>query len=340
MELALYCPEYGYYENEKRTIGKLGDFFTSVGVGSLFGEMLAFQFAEWLQALGSHGEQRQIIEAGAHDGTLARDILGWLRNRRPGLFARIQYVIVEPSSNRQSWQRENLREFAESIHWLPSAEELQDANGIIFSNELLDAFPVKRFGWDAKKKIWFEWGVAMAGNKLFWTRLPASADLPFPPQAWPSEVKNVLPDGFIFEFCPGAEKWWRNAAVSLRRGKLLTLDYGLTGAELFLPERTRGTLRAFRRHRASDDLLANPGEQDLTAHVNFSVLQSVGESAGLKTEAFVSQAEFLTRIAEKIWKSPEQTGGWTPARTRQFQTLTHPEHLGRAFSVLVQARGG
>jgi SAM-dependent MidA family methyltransferase len=117
----------------------------------------------------------------------------------------------------------------------------------------------------------------------------------------------------------------------------MTIDYGLTAEELILPERSRGTLRAYFRHHASDDVLANVGEQDLTAHVNFPAIQSAGESAGLRPEIFQTQSQFLTQVLEKTLKD-DSFGKWTPARTRQFQTLTHPEHLGRAFRVLVQAR--
>jgi SAM-dependent MidA family methyltransferase len=161
----------------------------------------------------------------------------------------------------------------------------------------------------------------------------------------------VLPDGYTIETCPAAESWWREAAGILERGKLMTIDYGLTADELFSPSRPRGTLRAYFRHHVSDDLLANVGGQDLTAHVNFSVIQSAGESVGLRTEIFSTQSQFLTRILEKTLReksfselvSPKSDGGgsedgWTPARARQFQTLTHPEHLGRAFRVLVQSR--
>jgi SAM-dependent MidA family methyltransferase len=116
---------------------------------------------------------------------------------------------------------------------------------------------------------------------------------------------------------------------------------------LFSPARPHGTLRAYFRHHASDDLLANVGEQDLTAHVNFSAIQKVGQEAGLSTESFQTQAQFLTKILARASKDNSPGGlvaskgsqdGWTPARARQFQTLTHPEHLGRAFRVLVQAK--
>ena len=122
----------------------------------------------------------------------------------------------------------------------------------------------------------------------------------------------------------------------LQRGKLLTIDYGFTANEMFSPGRTHGTLRAYHQHHLSDDLLAHPGEQDLTAHVNFSALQKVGEAAGLKTELFCTQPQFLTRILQKA-VAEGAFAEWNARRVRQFQTLTHPEHLGRAFRVLVQS---
>ena len=334
MELALYCPEYGYYERQKDTVGRRGDFITSVSSGELFGQLLAFQFVGWLEQLRTVDGALQIVEAGAHDGKLAGDILGWLQSNHPGLFERIQYVIVEPSPRRQAWQRETLLGFTPHVRWLSQiAEPGHDKlNGIIFSNELLDAFPVCRHGWDAKNRQWFEWGVTVEAGKFVWARLQASGfGISHP------ELEAVLPDNYTIETSPAAGAWWRAAAESLARGRLLAIDYGFTGAERFSPARTHGTLRAYSRHRVSDDLLANPGQQDLTAHVDFSALQQVGEAAGLTTECFSTQPQFLTRILEKAVRE-KSFKDWPPGRTRQLQTLTHPEHLGRAFNVLVQSR--
>jgi SAM-dependent MidA family methyltransferase len=148
---------------------------------------------------------------------------------------------------------------------------------------------------------------------------------------------DVLPDNYTVEASPAAENWWREAADILAHGKLLAIDYGHGADGLFSPARMRGTLRAYFRHHVSDDLLANVGEQDLTAHVNFSAIQSAGEAAGLATESFTTQPQFLTQILGAAMKE-KSFGEWTPRRTRQFQTLTHPEHLGRAFRVLVQSK--
>jgi SAM-dependent MidA family methyltransferase len=363
MELALYCPVHGYYETKKDNPGRHGDFYTSVGVGELFGQLLAFQFAGWLQAeVHSPQSTVHIVEAGAHDGQLARDILAWLQSNRPELLDQVEYWIIEPSARRQEWQGETLREFAPRVRWFAGFQSLLQERtchsspatghpplrGVIFSNELLDAMPVHRFGWDAAKKTWFEWGVAVDGEQFAWAKIQnPESRIQNPELDLPTSLLAVLPDGYTVETCPAAQNWWRKAAGILEHGKLMTIDYGFTADELYSPNRTRGTLRAYFRHHASDDLLANVGGQDLTAHVNFSAIQAAGESVGLKTEMFSTQSQFLTRILEKASKddflgklvaAKRSEDGWTPVQARQFQTLTHPEHLGRAFRVLVQSK--
>lgn len=341
MELALYYPDLGYYERRKIP-GRRGDFYTSVSVGELFGQLLAFQFSEWLEQFKINSTLN-IVEAGAHDGHLAADILIWLQIHRPKLFEQIEYRIIEPSLRRQQWQKETLKDFSKKVLWFSDFEKLRietrnsKRTGIIFSNELLDAMPVQRFGWDAKNKNWFEWGVVIDGGKFIWARMTKPIyDSRFTIHA-PQELLSVLPDGYTIEISPAAENWWCDAANILERGKLLTMDYGLIADELFLPNRTSGTIRAYFRHHAIDDLLANVGEQDLTAHVNFSAIQKVGEDVGLKTESFSTQTQFLTHILAQTQRK-KSFGKWNTSLTRQFQTLTHPEHLGRAFRVLVQSR--
>ncbi len=338
MELALYCPNLGYYEAKRDTVGRRGDFYTSVSVGSLFGELLAFQFAAWFEEFKAPDGRLKIFEAGAHDGQLARNILTWLQSNRPGLFEKIEYCILEPSADRREWQRDTLKCFAGKIRWLPGFDTSATLSvaGIIFSNELLDAFPVRRLGWDANRSKWFEWGVAVDGERFVWTRMELAVnDVPL--AGVEPSLLEVLPDNFTTEISPMAATWWRLAAGSLARGKLVTADYGLDAEEFFVPARANGTLRAFYRHHFADDLLANVGEQDLTAHVNFSEILKAGEDTGLASEFYSTQSKFLTHILEKTLKD-KTFGEWTPAHGRQFQTLTHPEHLGRAFRVLVQSR--
>ncbi len=413
MELALYYPGLGYYETEQKRVGFQGDFYTSVSTGELFGQLLAFRFAQWLDALPTAPDHLWIIEAGAHDGQLARDILGWLRTQRPELFSRLRYGIIDPSAQRQAWQQEKLAEFGEQVRWfdrlaevghltvaapLPSPNQglshdplnrinrldcpatadhspspegegrgeggripvpirtnialpahgeasnpLTPANtagrisGIIFSNELLDAMPVHRLGWDAGGRVWFECGVAWDGVTFVWTRLADGQPNGLGVKDLPVELLSVLPDGYTIEVSPAAEAWWRAAAGCLQHGKLLAIDYGVTQEELISPARTNGTLRGYHQHQFSDNVLAHPGEQDLTAHVNFSAIQAAGASAGLQTDGYLTQPQFLTGILGEAIQDPSFRE-WNTRRTRQFQTLTHPQHLGQSFKVLIQAR--
>ncbi len=355
MELALYCPVYGYYERDQDTAGRAGDYYTSVSVGSLFGELLALQFAEWLEevlkleAQGPGSRARGgvvgMVEGGAHDGRLAGDILAFLRARRPELFARMEYWIVDPSERRRAWQERRLGEFAPKVRWvrqlreLPGARSRGGVRGVLFSNELLDAMPVHRFGWDARERRWFEWGVSVEAERYVWTKMLNSRMAPAVSGHW-ENLLGALPDGFTLDMGPAAAAWWREAAKVLAEGRLVTIDYGLTEEEFFAPERRDGTLRAYSRHRQGAEVLARPGGQDLTAHVNFSAIRAAGEEAGLETETFTTQEEFLTRIAARVWEGGVSFGEWNSGRTREFRTLTHPEFLGRPFRVLVQRRGG
>jgi SAM-dependent MidA family methyltransferase len=336
MELALYCPEYGYYERESVTVGRHGDFYTSVSVGSLFGELLAFQFAEWLEKIP--GDKVEIVEAGAHDGKLALDVLRWLRKFRPELFARLTYCILDPSVRRRAWQQTTLAEFGDKVLWL--AESLSPSvavHGVNFANELLDAMPVHRLGWDATKREWFEWGVTLRAERFDWAKMRPSVAFK-KLEMLPPELLEVLPDGFTTEICPAAEDWWRSAAQCLKAGTLMTLDYGSVNEAGLSPNHPQGTVRAYHRHKICDDILANAGEQDITANVDFHAIQQCGEAMGLRTETLVSQSQFLTGITCRLTAGGNGTSDWSPKKNRELQTLIHPEHLGRAFRVLVQSR--
>ncbi len=315
-----------------------------MSTGGLLGELLAFQFAAWRDEAEKGW---QIVEAGAHDGRLAADILAWLRNNRPVIFDALQYWIIEPSVKRRAWQVQTLAEFSERVQWASalSADCLRRAGieGVIFSNELLDALPVHRLEWNAEEREWFEWGVSLSSEEFVWRALPRDRSVD-QGRGWamleelPKELLDVLPNGFVVEVSPMAEQWYLTAAKFLGSGKLVTIDYGLTTEEIIVPERTHGTLRAYYKHTSSSDVLARPGLQDITAHVNFSALQAAGESAGLRTDTFSWQDQFLTSIAAQQWNKNEVDSEWTAQKARQFHTLTHPEQMGRKFRALVQSR--
>lgn len=348
MELALYGPG-GYYERP-RPIGKTGDYFTSVSVGPLFGELLAFRFSQWLDRHSP--EPVELVEGGAHDGILARDILEYWQTRRPDLLARIHYSILEPSPIRRAGQKHHLASFGPRIRWASRWRELERPRGlrIIFSNEMLDALPVHRCGWDAGKQAWFEWGVTLREGRFTWARLPRVspalgrfiASLDHHDKDQPSSTTrrfSGLPDQFTLDLAPAAEQWWSQAARALQFGYLMTLDYGRRAEDFFGPRFQNGTLRGYRAHHLEPDPLTAPGEIDLTADVNFSALHRSGEKAGLQTAVWTSQRRWLTGIATETWNAPQRFPDWTPERRRQLQTLIHPEHLGEKFKVLVQTRG-
>ena len=345
MQECLYCSKIGYYERTAGQIGRSGDFHTSVSVGPLFGRLLGVQFSRWLLEMA--GGPLQIVEVGAHDGQLAADILAGFnecRSSQRGPPATFEYWIIEPSPARQQWQRARLEQFAGSVRWFESFEAIpaQGISGVIFSNELVDAFPVHRLAWDATERRWFEWGVGWRDGRFVWKRMQdgsayfeellSEAGFTLPPA-----LTEVLPDGYVIEVSSEAAKWWRAAARVLRRGRLVAIDYGLEASELLSPERTQGTLRAYARHGVSNDLLANPGEQDITAHVNFTQLRRAGSSEGLDDGETIDQSRFLSRIAVEHWQE-QPPSSITPEATRQFHTLTHPDHFGRRFRVFGQSR--
>ncbi len=338
MELALYCPVYGFYEQEPDTIGRRGHYYTSVSTGSLFGELLGTQFAWRLDQLPAD-RSVQIVEAGAHDGQLAADILGWLGAWAPSIFARVEYWIIEPSQRRRAWQRAKLEKFGARVRWLDSLDSAAGAVvGIIFSNEFLDALPVHRFGWDARHREWFEWGVTLRGDKFVWARMSNPAGVPKWLLELPDELLRLLPDGYTVEVSPAAERWWSTAANALAAGKLVAIDYGFTREQMLDPARGSGTVRAYRQHQVIRDVLNEPGQWDITAHVDFSMLRAVGEAAGLVTEELVTQSQFLMRVLERGLQSGLAWWNWSDAQKRQFKTLVHPEHLGSLFHVFIQSR--
>lgn len=338
MELALYHPELGYYQRPEKQTGRSGDFYTSVSVGSLYGELLAFEFADRLRALP--GEPR-LAEAGAHDGQLARDILSYLREYRGELFERLTYWIIEPSGRRRREQEAKLEPFAGKVQWHGGWSETGPFRGICFANELLDAMPVHLFRWSAAARKWREWGVGAEAGGFLWVELPvgrsSAAAVRLLPEI-PPELAEVLPDGFAHEVSVEAVNWWAEAAVHLEEGWLVTADYGFEQGDFLQPERGDGTLRAFARHTASKDVLSTPGERDITAHVNFTRIREAGETHGLSTEGLARQGTFLKGVLEKVNRAPEEFPRWTPARYRQLASLIHPEHLGRAFQFLIQQR--
>ncbi|MGC8742542.1 MAG: class I SAM-dependent methyltransferase [Verrucomicrobiia bacterium] len=350
MEMCLYQPGLGYYESVENSPGREGDFITSVSVGYLFGYLLAFKFNKWLaelEAKVNYGDNLFLIEAGAHDGSLALDVLNWFYNYSKKRFDGLKYLIIEPSPVRREWQKYRLKQFSEKVLWYNSfndAAESINANegksreftGIVFSNELLDSFPVHRLVWDARLKRWFEMAVCCENESFKYARVSLSDECAEYVNRIDSSLLDFIPDGFVCELSVKALDWWKMAAAFLKRGKLLTIDYGYNEPGILNPHYFNGTLRAYNRHRSNTDLLTNFGQQDITFSVNFSLFIETAERQGMSTEYFGSQEEFFVQIIKEFVAG--ETPHWFASNLSQFKTLVHPEHFGRQMKVLVQSK--
>lgn len=328
MAAALYEPSLGYYARDPRPIGRHGDFFTSVSVGPLFGELLARRFLRHWHETGKPDRWR-IIECGAHDGSLAADVLAALARLEPRAFASLEYTIPEPLENLHAAQRRTLLPFARSVRLLrdPQVLAAEPLPGIAFGNEVLDALPCHIVEW--RDGTWRECRVGLAGDAFVWQ----SAEINDPVlHAALAPLGGPFPDGYRTEVRTGLHEFLAPLARALDHGSMLWLDYGFEREDFYQPERTGGTLRTFANHRAGEDPLAAPGEADITAHVDFTAVAEAAATLGGHPSPLRSQGTWLTATA-RDWLLAQE-GNPDAALLRQFQTLTHPAHLGRAFHVL------
>jgi SAM-dependent MidA family methyltransferase len=340
MEMALYHPGSGYYAKTggPSPIGRSGDFFTSVSAGPLFGRLLARQFFQMWRLLGNPNPF-WIIEQGAHDGQLACDILEWCRAQSsewPDFFDTIRYAIVQPSGAASIHQKcAPEAGLIAYMTWFENLGELaaEQPSGVFFSNELVDAFPVRAITYRSGQ--WLEQHVAIRAETLRWTDRPIEdAELMAAIDALP------LPaiEGYTTEINLRARHWIREVGRALDRGYVLTIDYGYPASLYYAPFRSGGTLTAYVKHHSIDDVLAEPGMRDITAHIDFTALAQAGGQAGLATLGFLDQQRFLMGVAHDelsgaggpLVKIQENPGAWN--------TLTHPEHLGADFFALLQAK--
>ena len=332
MELALYHPEHGYYGRSPRRIGRGGDFFTAVSVGPLYGRLLAQVAQETWETLGRPADFT-LIEQGAHDGQLAADIWQGLQNHPLGAVAR--YAIVEPRSAYREVQQQRLRPLmGDRVEW--TEDLLRPAHALLLCNELLDAFPVHRLRWDGQ--AWEELGVVVdaEGGLAFAPQPITGDDLAEEAGLLPTD----LPTGYTTEVHPAATRWLRALAATTFKGGLLMADYGYERAEYYAPERSEGTLRRYHQHRMDGEVLSDLGLCDLTAHINFTQVIEEAGRGGFALQRFMEQGRFLTHAAKPWLASLEgkPPGAETMALLRQFQTLTHPGHMGAAFRMLLMRR--
>jgi SAM-dependent MidA family methyltransferase len=367
MQICLYDPARGYYSRNAEQFGKAGDFYTSSDAHAVFGRLLAGQFDEIWQAL-DRPSQIEILELGPGRGLFARDVLDWCNKKFPDSFAALTYTLQESSPALRAKLRDNLREHidigkakvpeAEVPEERPnlaqrfSAGENRENNQvperrptglcralsdetpvIVFANEFFDALPVEILGTDGKLHIVLE------GSRLRETWLPPLAEeLEF------LDRYSVHPEANDrIEVPMQAQNWIQQIAGSMARGLLLiiVIDYGYTRSEQ-LAGRCRGTLMTYRHHSASPDPYQAPGEQDMTAHVNFTALAAACEQVGMRVAPLLTQSQFLMGIGETN-QFADVFGDCRVPQERakvalQLKHLITPEGMGENFRVLIASR--
>ena len=315
MAMALYAPGLGYYANDSRKFGPMpssgSDFVTAPEMTPLFGRALAVQVRDALAASSS----AEVWEFGAGSGALAEQLLLELGD------AVQRYTIVEVSASLHRRQRERLAAFGDKVHW---AGELPERfAGVIVGNEVLDAMPVKLV--TRVRGTWHERGVALDGDAFAW-RDVASELRP------PAEIEGE--HDYVTELHVQAEAFVRTLADRLERGAAFFIDYGFPEAEYYHPQRHMGTLMCHRAHRADTDPLADVGQKDITAHVNFTGIALAAQEAGLSTLGYTTQARFLLNCGIGNWLAdadlPDRAAG---------QRLVAEHEMGELFKVIGLHRG-
>jgi SAM-dependent MidA family methyltransferase len=340
MELALYHPQFGYYvrpveDPGLERIGWSGDFYTSSDVHPFLAHALAKQAKQIDDVLG-HPTPFTVIEMGPGKGLLARDFLAACQSYGEAFNARLRYVLIERSPAMRMLQQQALAPYMHRtglVAWLGSLDELpmDGVEGLFLSNELVDAFPVHRIRMAGGRlqELYVRWN----GKTFEDCDGPLSTPLL---EEYLDRLDVALNDGFRTEINLEAVRWMEQVAQLLARGVVVTIDYGHTAQDLYGPARAQGTLLCYYHQTASEDPYARVGEQDMTAHVDFTSLATVGEAAGLSVTGFTNQMSFLIALgmeemlATLAPESPEFAGAIH---------LLSPEGMGRTFKVFVQHKG-
>lgn len=336
MRECLYHPQYGFYSRAEAR--RFADYYTSPDVHPIFGRLIARQLAEMWERLGRPSEF-VAVEGGAGTGRLAGQILDFAERALPEFFSALHYVAVETSAARRVVQQQSIGRHlasgrAESREALPERIPV----GCVLSNELFDAMPVDRV--EAGNAGLNEIRVAERDGWFAEVRQPVSS-LRLAEFFARQGVK--LADGQQAEAGLEACDWIRDAGRRLERGFVLTIDYGHEAPELYNARHMRGTLLAYREHRASEEYYAAPGLQDLTAHVSFTALDLWGRDAGLERTGLASQTRFLLALGRANEFADMYDEGQSETQRLQarlkLKTLIYPEGMGETFQVFIQQKG-
>ncbi|MCB5185612.1 SAM-dependent methyltransferase [Methylobacillus gramineus] len=330
MNLVLYSPGLGYYSGGAKKFGAAGDFVTAPEISPLFAQTLAQQVIQILKET-----EGAILELGAGSGRLAAALLQELADAKT---LPAQYLILEVSAHLREVQKQYLgmvlpKAIFQCVQWLDALPE--HFTGVVLGNEVLDALPVNLVQhMDGELQ---ELGVAAsAEHGLHFASHPLVA----------GRVRDLveslaLPEGYQTEVCPAATALIGSLSLMLQRGVLLFIDYGFSRAEYYHPQRNQGTLMCHYRHYAHQDPFLYPGLQDVTAHVDFTLIAEAAIANGLKLHGYCGQAQFLincgiTQILMRV--SPEDVVRYVPL-AGQAQKLMSPAEMGELFKVIALGKG-
>jgi SAM-dependent MidA family methyltransferase len=333
METALYDPEFGYYMTPGTRIGRDGDYYTSPDVHPLFAELIGRQIARATEGF----QDFTIVEMGAGKGLLARHLLDSYRRENQDFLSRIHYLVVERSPALVSAQKQLLQPLVSEgvrITWIPYLDALPagSLSGVILSNELVDAFVVHRVVQRplGLREIFVGWDSNAGFTEI--EAPPSSSAL----QSYFDRIGVSLEDGQRAEVNLHALDWMRQVGAVLKHGLVLTIDYGHTARDLYAPTRKAGTLLCYHRHTVSDTPYLRVGEQDMTAHVDFTSLALAGREAGLEVTGFTNQLHFLLGLGIE-----SAFAGLDPESLEcaSLRNLLRPEGMGATYKILVQHKG-
>ncbi len=340
MELALYAPGFGYYSAGALKFGPAGDFVTAPEISPLFAACVADAVTPVLQQLGPDAE---FVEIGGGSGAFAETALAKLL-ANDALPAR--YAILEPSADLRERQRERLQQrlppmLFELVTWLDAPPDAA-WNGVLFANEVIDALPTPRFV--IRDGEVFEEHVALDGEGRFVrTDRPADPMLAAAVRHVERQLPEPFAEGYRSEVLAQLPYWLQAVIGGLKDGAMLFIDYGYSRSEYYLPQRSDGTLRAFRQHHMMADVFAYPGLQDITASVDFTALAEAGTGAGFDFAGYCSQASFMigNRLPENLALAVSRSADDIArhALRHQAKQLTMPSEMGERFQAIGFERG-
>lgn len=335
MQSALYEPELGYYTRPGLDIGKGGDFYTSPHSHAVFGRTLGRQVELCFDALGGtdvfRDEPFHIVECGGGRGWLASDIMDYLKGRE--IYNSISYTLLELNPSMARRQQGLLGSHADRVRWANSLDEIQNIKGMVISNELMDAFAVHLIEFSRQ---WDEIFIDLDGDTF--------VERPAPVQDgrvldYIARYIGQMPQGCRTEVNLHAPEWLTRAANALMAGYILTIDYGYPARELHAPERNRGTILCYKGHVANEDFLEHVGQQDITAHVNFTDLKNTGDAIGLDSIGYARQGVYLVSLGIDRTIAEYYGEGNSPGMDmHKINNLIMPGTMGDTHKVLLQSK--